>query len=213
MRAGDPAPRAGMPEIVLASASPRRAELLQQIGLPFRVESSTLGDAGEVFRPGDTSEISATRLAVTKAREVAGRVGHGLVVGADTVVSCAGRLFGKPSTPEEARAFLLALSGRTHTVATGLAVIEADTGRLESACSVTNVRMRPFDPVEAAAYVATGEPMDKAGAYGIQGRGALLIEAIEGDYFTVVGLPLALLADLLRRFGIDPWQAQAHRSA
>ncbi len=202
--------RIQLPDIILASASPRRAALLEQIGLPFRVDPSAVGEEGESFLPGESPEKAAIRLALTKAREVASRT-QGLVIGADTVVSLDGRQFGKPSTPEEARSFLLALCGKTHVVATGLAVIATDTGRVESACSVTRVRMRPFTAAEAAAYVDTGEPMDKAGAYGIQGRGALLIEEISGDYFTVVGLPLVLLADLLRGFGIDPWQATAGR--
>ena len=95
--------------------------------------------------------------------------------------------------------------GRTHRVITGVAVVEAETHRAEVDTSATRVRMRAFDAEEAARYVASGEPLDKAGAYGIQGRGALLVEEIQGDYFTVVGLPLVLLAALLRRFGVDPW--------
>jgi septum formation protein len=212
-----PAPPAAsavpLPEIILASASPRRAALLAQIGLPFRVDPSTLGEEGEAIEPGESPAASATRLALLKAREVAARAGRGLVIGADTVVSLDGRQFGKPRTPEEAQAFLSALSGRTHIVATGVALLAAKEGRCESACSVTTVRMRPFSAGEAAAYVATGEPMDKAGAYGIQGRGALLIESIAGDYFTVVGLPLTLVADLLRRFGVDPWHVPDAREA
>lgn len=202
-------PRAASgPEIVLASASPRRAALLRQIGLPFRIQPSTLDEDGPGgLTGGGAPEEWASRLALAKAREVAPRVGRGLVVGADTMVVCEGSVLGKPGDDDEARAFLLRLAGRTHRVVTGVAVVDAETGRAEVAGQVTAVRMRPFGLAEAAAYVASGEPRDKAGAYGIQGRGALLVEAIEGDYFTVVGLPLATLAALLRRFGLDVWDA------
>jgi septum formation protein len=192
------------PDIVLASASPRRAALLAQVGLRFRVQVSGLGDDGEAAVPGETPEGHAARLALEKARDVAGRLDRGLVVGADTVVALGARILGKPADPAEARAFLLRLSGRRHRVISGVAVVDAATGRSEAATAVTSVRMRAFDAAEAEAYVATGEPMDKAGAYGIQGRGALLVAEIRGDYFNVVGLPLVLLSDLLRRFRETP---------
>jgi septum formation protein len=144
-------------------------------------------------------------LALAKAEEVAARLSRGLVIGADTLVVYGDRLFGKPRDPGEARDFLLALAGRTHRVITGIAVVDVETARNEVDTAETAVTMRPFDDQEAARYVATGEPLDKAGAYGIQGRGALLVESIRGDFFNVVGLPLVLLARLLRRFGIDSW--------
>ncbi len=197
---------AALPEIILASASPRRAALLQQIGLPFRVQASALGDDGEAALPRETPEAHAVRLALAKAREVAARLGNGLVIGADTVVVLEDRILGKPANPTEAKAFLLALSGRIHRVVSGVAVVDAATGRSEAATAVTAVQMRAFDAAEAEAYVVTGEPMDKAGAYGIQERGALLVEAIQGDYFNVVGLPLVLLMELLRRFGRGAWE-------
>ena len=193
------------PRIILASASPRRAALLAQIGLHFRVQASELGDDGETALPGENPESHAARLALAKARDVAARLDEGLVIGADTVVVLGERMLGKPADPAEARAFLAALSGKTHRVISGVAVMDAATGRSEVATAVTSVRMRPFDAAEAEAYVATGEPLDKAGAYGIQERGAVLVEAIQGDYFNVVGLPLVLLAELLRRFGVDVW--------
>jgi septum formation protein len=202
-----------MPEIILASVSPRRAALLQQIGLPFRIQPSTLNEeGGRVELGGQTPDVLACRLARAKAEEVAARLGRGLVVGADTIVACAGIAFGKPRDADEARDMLLRLAGRMHQVVTGVAVVEAETGRAEVASAAAAVRMRPFDPAEAAAYVGTGEPLDKAGAYAIQGRGALLIDGIEGDYFTVVGLPLSTLAMLLRRFGLDVWDAARMRS-
>ena len=200
-----------VPTIILASASPRRAALLNQIRLPFRTHPSALGDDGEAQLAGETAEAYARRLALAKAREVAAALKQGLVIGADTVVTCDGRLLGKPRDRDEAQAFLLSLAGRTHQVITGVAVVEAATGRAEVDAAVTGVTMRPFDAKEAARYVATGEPMDKAGAYGIQERGALLVEGIQGDYFNVVGLPLALLAELLRRFGVDLWGMEAAR--
>ena len=194
-----------VPEIILASASPRRAALLEQIGLPFRTHPSAPGDDGEVRLAAETPRTYACRLALAKAREVADRLDTGLVIGADTVVACRDHLFGKPRTQEEAMGFLLALAGQTHQVITGVAVIEVETARIEEDAAETAVTMRAFGAAEAARYVATGEPMDKAGAYGIQGRGALLVDGIQGDYFNVVGLPLGLLATLLRRFGIDLW--------
>ena len=200
-----------IPEIILASASPRRAALLNQIRLPFRTHPSALGDDDEPQRVGEHAEAYACRLALAKAREVAAALKQGLVIGADTVVTCDGQLLGKPRDRDEAQAFLLSLAGRTHQVITGVAVVEAATGRAEVDAAVTGVTMRPFDAEEAALYVATGEPMDKAGAYGIQERGALLVEGIQGDYFNVVGLPLALLAALLRRFGVEPWSMEAAR--
>lgn len=196
---------ATQPDIILASASPRRAALLRQVGLPVRIHPSGLDEGGEETRDGETPEAYASRLALAKARDVADRLKRGLVIGADTVVVCDGKVLGKPRDRVEARAFLLSLAGRTHRVITGVAVVEAETGRAEVDTSATSVRMRTFDAEEAARYVASGEPLDKAGAYGIQGRGALLVEEIQGDYFTVVGLPLVLLAALLRRFGVDPW--------
>lgn len=197
-----------IPQIILASASPRRVALLHQIGLPFGLHPSGLDEDGASPEAGGESpESRACRLARAKAEEVAGRVGRGLVIGADTIVVCEGIVFGKPRDAEEARAILLRLAGRTHQVITGVAMVDAETKRVEVAAAITAVRMREFNSWEAAAYVATGEPLDKAGAYAIQGRGALLIEGIEGDYSNVVGLPIPTLAVLLRRFGLDLWDA------
>jgi septum formation protein len=201
--------REPLPEIILASASPRRAALLAQIDLPVRIQPSRLGEDGEACLPGEAPEAHARRLAEAKARDVAARRKAGLVIGADTIVVNNGTILGKPRDAAEARAFLLGLAGRTHRVITAVAVIDATSGRGMVAASTTQVRMRPFGPGEADAYLRTGEPLDKAGAYGIQGHGALLVEEVQGDYFTVVGLPLVLLADLLRGFGVDPWQAAA----
>jgi septum formation protein len=152
-------------------------------------------------------EARVCHLAQAKAEEVATRLRQGLVIGADTLVVCDGVAYGKPRSPDEARATLRHLAGRSHRVITGVAVVDGKAGRSEVAAAVTQVHMRAFDAAEASSYVATGEPLDKAGAYAIQGRGALLIEAIEGDYSNVVGLPLPTLATLLRRFNVDVWEA------
>jgi septum formation protein len=194
------------PQIILASASPRRAALLAQIGLPFRVVPSDLAEDGGT--PSDRladHERQACALARAKAEQVAARVRSGLVIGADTIVVCEGVPYGKPRDGREAEAILLQLAGRTHHVITAVAVVDAATGRSEAAAAVTAVHMRQIEEGEAGAYVATGEPMDKAGAYGIQGRGALLVDRIEGDYSAVVGLPLPTLAALLGRFGVRVW--------
>ncbi|HXZ43195.1 MAG TPA: Maf family protein [archaeon] len=202
-----------VPEIILASASPRRAALLAQVGLPFRLVPSTLDENGLWQEGLDMDpEERASHLALAKAQEVAAHIGKGLIIAADTIVVCEGVSYGKPRNTREAQDILLRLAGRTHQVITGLAVIEAETGRTEVARSMTAVRMRFFGPAEATAYVATGEPLDKAGAYAIQGCGALLVEGIQGDYSTVVGLPLPTLARLLQRFGLDIWEAVRVRS-
>jgi septum formation protein len=194
-------------DIILASASPRRAALLAQIGLPFRVHPSTLDEEGGTAEVGrEAPDVVACRLARAKAEDVAAQVTRGLIIGADTIVICEGRIFGKPRDGAEARDMLLRLAGRTHQVVTGVAVVEAETGRVEVDAAVTAVTMRALASTEAAAYVATGEPLDKAGAYAIQGRGALLVEWIQGDYSNVVGLPLPTLARLLRRFQFDVWE-------
>lgn len=188
------------PTLVLASASPRRVALLQMLGLPFVQRPS----AAEAPLPGAPVDPSAwTReQALAKARDVASTLESGLVIGADTVVVLDGQVFGKPRDREHAAWMLGRLSGRRHEVTTGVAVVDAATGRAEVAATTTRVWMRQLSKPVIDAYIATGEPMDKAGAYAIQGLGATLVPRIEGCYFNVVGLPLSLLADLLARFGI-----------
>ena len=148
--------------------------------------------------------------ALAKAGEVAARVGDGLVLGADTVVVVGSDILGKPASPDEAREMLQRLSGVTHRVYTGLALVEVARGevlRRRTASEMTCVTFRRLAPEDIAGYVATGEPLDKAGAYGIQGRGAALVERIGGCYFNVVGLPLARLAEMLKEFGVSIWHA------
>ncbi|MBI3988602.1 MAG: septum formation protein Maf [candidate division NC10 bacterium] len=189
------------PLIILASASPRRAELLQKIGLPFQVIPSGHGEEGEF--PVDP-ELRALSLARVKARDVARRFKEGLVIGADTLVAVEDLVLGKPRDREEAGRFLRSLRGKLHRVMTGVAVVEAGSLKEEAAVEVTWVKMRAFSDEEVEAYLQTGEPFDKAGGYAIQGRGALFIEAIHGDYSNVVGLPLGKLRTLLLKFGVDP---------
>lgn len=186
--------------LVLASASPRRRELLGRLGLPFAVEVSGVD---ETPLAGEAPEALAVRLALAKARDVAARHTHGLVIGADTVVARDGRLFGKPTGPDDAVAMLRALRGGPHLVVTGLAVVRAADGAARTSAVPATVTMRPYSDEEIAAYVATGEPLDKAGAYGAQGEAARLIERVDGPFLTVVGLPLDELRPLLRELGMD----------
>lgn len=185
--------------IILASNSPRRKELLTQIGLSFIVAPA---DVDENILQGERPEAYASRLALDKARAAAERAGDGIVIAADTIVVVNGSVLGKPADAADARRMLHLLSGREHSVVTGLAVLDASTGRSAVRTSVTKVLFRDLSQREIDAYVATGEPLDKAGAYGIQERGALLVERIEGCYSNVVGLPLSLLGGMLREFGI-----------
>lgn len=190
-----------MPEIILASGSPRRRELLEQIGLPFRVCPSSFDESA--LHGGEPAEL-AEALALEKARAVAGKMRSGIVIGADTIVVCAGTVLGKPRDDADAARMLRLLSGGWHEVITGIAVIDAASGRERSARELTRVKVRPLTAAEISAYVASGEPADKAGAYAIQGIASLFIERIEGCYANVVGLPIFRLAALLREFGVDP---------
>ena len=188
------------PNIILASNSPRRKGLLTQIGLSFTVAPA---DVDESVLPGESPEAYAVRVALDKARIAAERAGEGIVIAADTIVVAGDAILGKPSGPADARRMLSVLSGRGHEVITGLAVVDAATGRFTVRTSATQVWFRDLSDREIESYVATGEPLDKAGAYGIQERGALLVERIEGCYSNVVGLPLSLLGEMLREFGVS----------
>ncbi|MEW5899119.1 MAG: Maf family protein, partial [Bacillota bacterium] len=145
------------------------------------------------------AEVLAERKATAAAREVS----EGLVIGADTIVVCQGRILGKPAGTEDAEKMLSFLQGKEHDVYTGLAVLQKPSLRMVTAHERTKVKFKPLNPEQIRRYAATGEPLDKAGAYAIQGLGAVLIESIEGCYFNVVGLPLALLAEILLEFGVD----------
>ena len=183
----------------MASASPRRRELLGRLGVEFEIMPS---DIDEVLEGSPSGETVAA-LALAKARAVAARVGDGVVLGADTVVVIDGVALGKPVDAEDARAMLQRLRGRGHEVITGVAVVDARTGRAETTAVVTRVVMGDVGDDVIEAYVASGEPLDKAGAYAIQGRGAALVAGFVGSYSNVVGLPLAATARLLRGFAIE----------
>jgi septum formation protein len=187
--------------LILASASPRRRELLAQAGYSFEVQVSSVDESR---RPGEEAIPFATRLAREKAQQVFAQrqskvVAPLLVLGADTVVVCDGEVLGKPVDAEDAVRMLLLLSGRTHHVVTGVAVTGGlgPPAVLEVAAEITQVTMCTLSPQEVSHYVAGGEPMDKAGAYAIQGYAARWVPRISGCYFNVVGLPLALVASLL----------------
>lgn len=191
------------PPLVLASASPRRTGILTGLGLAHEVCPAEID---ERYRDGESPAEHAERLAREKALVVAGQRPEALVVAGDTVVVVEGDVLGKPAGSDDARQMLARLAGREHLVHSGLAVRVPD-GTLRSRVETVRVRFRPLDDRAIDRYVATGEPLDKAGAYGIQGRGAALVEAIVGDYYAVVGMPVAGLVTLLEevgwRYGFD----------
>ena len=185
--------------LILASGSPRRRELLGRMGYEFQICSPDVDE----HVSGHARDIVRT-LAVRKARAAAERFDRGVIIASDTLVSLDGAPLGKPADADEARRMLRALSGREHEVFTGVCLIDAQTGMEEAQADRTGVRFRPLTDAEIDAYVATGEPMDKAGAYGIQNIGALFVEGIKGDYFNVVGLPLCKLGQVLKEeFGYE----------
>lgn len=183
--------------IILASQSPRRRELLTLIGIPHEVQPA---DLDESLQPGEAPVPHAERLARSKAEAIAAREPGAVIVGADTIVVLDGEILGKPATPNEAQVTLRKLSGRTHTVHTAVAV--SRHGRTVSGVESVEVTFRPLTSVQIDAYIATGEPMDKAGAYGIQGYGAVIVERVHGDYFAVMGLALGRLVGLLEEVGV-----------
>ena len=186
--------------LILASTSPRRRELLEKLGCSFDVEPPGAEEHGV----STTSPVEyVSTLARGKALGVASRVEGAVVVAADTVGVLNGRILGKPGTPERAREMLMALSGKEHQVVTGLAVVDADSGTVEQDVVTTRVRFRNLGEELIGRYVATGEPLDKAGAYAIQGKGALLVDSIDGCFYNVVGLPLAALSRLLEKLGVS----------
>ena len=183
-------------KLILASASPRRRRLMKQIGLTFQVMPGEVNE-DEIFSSDPLENIQA--VALLKARDVAARVEDGIVVGADTQILIDGETMGKPADEADAARMLSRLSGRTHQVITGVALVDAGTGLEKTWVETTLVFFRELSESEISAYVHTGEPMGKAGAYGIQGKAAAFVERIEGCYFNVVGLPLAKLAQNLRK--------------
>jgi septum formation protein len=185
--------------VVLASQSPRRRDLLTLVGVAHEVRPA---DVDESVRPGEAPDAYVRRLAGEKARAVADALGDpgAAVVAADTTVVVDGEILGKPADAAEARAMVRRLAGRAHEVFTGMAVVRGP--RLADAVERVGVTFRPLGDDEIAAYVATGEPMDKAGAYGIQGFGATIVERVDGDYFAVMGLSLRRTVALLGEVGV-----------
>ena len=183
--------------LILASASPRRSELLRNAGFEFEISPA---DVDESSRTREKPKAFAERLAREKARAVRRKFRREFVLGADTVVVVKRKILGKPRDAKDAARMLRLLSGRAHEVITGVCVIAAD-GREDTRSEVTRVFFDRMSKKEIAAYVATGEPMDKAGAYGIQGMASRWIPKISGDYFNVVGLPVALVRKMLKESG------------
>ncbi len=184
-------------QLILASQSPRRQELLKLFGVPFRVEAADIDESmDKTARPFD----EVARVSLCKALAVA-RDADDVVIAADTVVVCAGRVLGKPKSAQEAAQMLRLLSGRDHQVMTGVSVLRGTRKRVFT--EVTDLHFRPLSDAEIDRYVRSGEPMDKAGAYGIQGGAALFCEKIHGDYYNVMGLPVCRLGTVLREIAPD----------
>ena len=188
-----------MKKIILASASPRRKALLEQICLKFTVDARVREDIELV---GQEPHQLAMEISLKKAESVASGYPDAIVIAADTFGVIDGCMIGKPHSESEARAMIASLSGKSHTVITGFTVLDTLTRKAVSRSVETTVHMKRITTSEIEAYVKTGEPLDTAGAYAIQGLGAVFVERIEGDYFNVVGLPLCALAEVLKEFGI-----------
>jgi len=188
-----------MKRIVLASASLRRKQLLEQIGLQFEV---TPNNSTEVNDSSSDPKKLAKSISLKKALSVAPKYRNAVIIAADTFGILEGKMLGKPKNADEAREMLTTMSGKSHAVVTGFTILDADSGRTVSKAVETKVWFRELTVGEIDTYVSCGEPMGKAGAYAIQGLGAVLIEQIEGDYFNVMGLPLSALVESLREFDI-----------
>jgi septum formation protein len=188
-------------KLILASRSPRRLQLLKQIGMSPTVMPC---DIPEAFDPSLTPEENAAALALKKALHVAERIPEGVIVGADTIVVLEGEMLGKPDGPRDAVRMLSALSGKTHTVVTGFAIVDRPSGRQMTGTERTDVTFRELPLSEIEEYVGGGSPLDKAGAYGIQDDyGAVFVTRIEGCFYNVVGLPLSRLHTALQGFQTD----------
>lgn len=188
-------------KIVLASSSPRRREILEGIGLQFTIDTSGIVD--ETIAVGIKPDKIVENLALKKALAVTQKYQDGFVIGSDTIVVLDDIILGKPGNEEDALNMLMKLQGRTHHVYSGVAVINVSTGEQQVTHDVTEVEFRSISENEAIKYIATGEPMGKAGSYAIQGLGAVFIKSIHGDYYNVVGLPLFKLAKILNSYGIS----------
>ncbi|MBQ9047232.1 MAG: septum formation inhibitor Maf [Solobacterium sp.] len=186
-----------MKQIVLASKSPRRKELLEKCGVPFIID---VADIDETINENNPLADEIRELACRKAEAVLQRHGDAVVIGSDTIVTADGEVLGKPKDEEDAVRMLRKLSGRTHQVITGLAVVSAK--RVWKAVSISDVEFQPLSEEEIIRYVRTGEPMDKAGAYAIQGIASRYVKEIRGDYYAIMGLPVSVLYEELKNIDL-----------
>ena len=188
-----------MKRIILASASPRRKELLEKIGLKFEVEPSNYA---EDMHSRLSPDKLARAISLEKARVVASKHKNAIVIAADTFIVFRGKIMGKPNTEAEARKMLMRLEGKSHSVITGFTIMDTEENKVLTKSVETIIHIKNLTPEEIDAYVRSKEPLDKAGAYAIQGLGSVIVERIEGDYFNVIGLPLSALAEGLKEFGV-----------
>ncbi len=188
-----------MKTIVLASASPRRREILEKTGLKFKVDA---GGYEEKIKAGLGPQDLARFLSWEKAKSAAARHRNALIIAADTFIVFKGKVLGKPHTEEEAMRMLKRLNGRSHMVVTGFTIIDTESGKKISRSAKARVSFKKLTLKEIESYVRSGEPLDKAGGYAIQGLGAIFVKEIEGDFFNVVGLPLSMLVEGLKEFGV-----------
>ncbi|MDQ0901465.1 MULTISPECIES: nucleoside triphosphate pyrophosphatase [unclassified Paenibacillus] len=190
--------------LILASSSPRRQELIQSLGLPYIIRVSDADETvEEKISPAELVEVLSLRKASTVLDMFEASEKEGIIIGSDTVVVYQDEVLGKPVDEQDSFRMLKSLQGSTHQVYSGVACVDAATGKQVVSHRVTHVKMKSMSDAQILRYIATGEPKDKAGSYAIQGIGATIVESIEGDYFTVVGLPLSLLSDLLLSFEIQ----------
>lgn len=189
-----------MKKIILASQSPRRKQLLEQIGLKFEIDPSNYEeDMTLKMEPNKLAEF----LSLGKAKDVAQKHKDSIIISADTIVAIDGEVFGKPKTSERAKYMLQKFSGKAHSVITGFTIIDTEANKEITKSVETKVYFKNLSEKEIDAYIATGEPLDKGGGYAIQGLAALFVEKIEGDYFNIVGLPILSLTIELKDFGIN----------
>ena len=188
-----------MKKIILASASPRRKELLEKVGLKFEVEPSSYA---EDMRSQLSPDELARAISLEKAKLVASKHRNAIVIAADTFIVFEGKIMGKPNTQAEARKMLMTLKGKSHSAITGFTILDTAENKVVSRSVETVIHIKNLTSKEIDAYVKSKEPLDKAGAYAIQGLGSVIVERIEGDYFNVMGLPLSALAESLTEFGI-----------
>lgn len=183
--------------IILASASPRRKEILENTNVKFKIMASSIE---ELTLEGESPRQMVMRLAFEKGIDIASRQKSDLVISADTIVVLDNTVLGKPKDEIEARKMITSLSGRTHQVITGISLINLDNNKKIIDYVISNVKFKNLSEEDINDYIRTKESLDKAGAYGIQGYGALLVEEIQGDYFNIVGLPISRLSDLLKKY-------------